>query len=316
VSAPAFVCDQSDRAAWLEHRRTGIGASEAPAILGISPFSSPAKLAAEKAGLVALNDTESELMAWGRKVEPLLLETFAEDMEKAGQKGWSVKLSGQLYRSTKPGREIMLSTLDGEVRDPAGRYGIAECKLKIFGAQEWERNGIPDHVIAQTQHAMDVMDVSFAVVIGLLDGYRPRWKIVERSQELLEDVIVPAELAWWEKYLAGEAFPMDQGPGHVNLDLVGRLYPDDDGSTVKLKGPLLLEVAEAWRGHAEVRLAATKAEEAAKAVLRQAIGDATYGILDNGQKLSLKTTKKGPVTQKATSFRTLREVAAKKGRRR
>ena len=211
----------------------------------------------------------------------------------------------------------MMTTLDGIVRDPAGRVGIAECKLKIFGAQEWERTGVPDYVIAQTQHGMDVMDVSFSAVIGLLDGYRPRWKIVERSDELLGDVIVPAELAWWEKYLAGEAFPLDQGPGHVNLDLVRRLYPEDDGKTVKLKGAHLVEVATRWRAHAADRLAAEKLEKAAKVVLLEAIGTATYGVLDNGTRLSLKTQKRPEMLTKAATFRVLRETKPKsRGRKR
>lgn len=312
MSAPAYVCnDTDDRAAWLAHRRLGVGGSDAPAILGISPFSSPAKVAAEKSGLLPDDDTETELMAWGRKVEPLLIETFLEDMEKAGQKGWTAKQSGALYRSTKPGREIMMTTLDGEVCDPAGRLGTIECKLKIFGAQEWERHGIPEHVVCQDQHATDVMDRPFSVVIGLLDGYRPRWKILERDDELLGDVIVPAELDFWQRWQDGEAFPLDVGPAAVNLDLVRRLYPEDKGTSIELKGPEYLAAATEWRLQAEARLAAEKAEKAAKAVLAGAIGDHTFGLLDNGTELSLKTTKKGPVTHKASTYRTLREVSAK-----
>ena len=260
---------------------------------------------------------ETELMTWGRKVEPLLIDSFLEDMAAAEEVGWSATPSGLMYRSTKPGREIMLATLDGTAVDPAGRLGIIECKLKIFGAQEWERHGIPDYVVAQAQHAMDVTDASFAVVIALLGGFRPRWKIVERDDELLGDVIVPAELAWWEKYLAGEAFPIDVGPADVNLELVRRLYPEDPGKTVKLKGAHLVEVATRWRAHAADRLAAEKLEKAAKVVLLEAIGPATYGVLDNGTQLSLKTQKRPEMLTKAATFRVLRETKPKStGRKR
>ena len=281
--APDYICsDTADRSAWLEERRGGIGGSDAPAILGISPFSSPAKVAAEKSGLLPDGDTETELMAWGRKVEPLLIETFLDDMEKAGKKGWMAGHGGGLFRSRKPGREVMMATLDGWATDPAGRSGTIECKLKIFGAQEWDRHGIPDHVVCQTQHAADVLDRPFSVVIALLDGYRPRWKILERDDELLGDVIIPAELDFWQRWQDGEAFPLDVGPAAVNLDLVRRLYPEDKGTSIELKGDEYLAAAREWRLQAETRLAATKAEEAAKAVLAGAIGTNTYALLDNG----------------------------------
>jgi predicted phage-related endonuclease len=279
--------------------------------LGISPFSSPAKVAAEKSGLLPMGDEETELMAWGRKVEPLMVETFLEDMAAAGHKGWSAKTSGKMYRSQKPGREIMTTTLDGTVVDPDGRPGVMECKLKIFGSDEWVKHGIPDYVIAQTQHAVEVMDWSFSVVIGLLDGYRPRWKILERNDELIEDVIVPAELDFWRRWEAGEAFPLDQGPTGVNLNLVKRLYPEDNGKTVALKGEHYLAAARQWRTAALEKLAAKHTVEKSQAVLRDAMAGATYAILDNGTRLSLKTTKKKASVQSATSYRTLREMKHK-----
>ena len=318
--APTFVCNDSNRADWLEQRRSGIGGSDAPVCLGISPFSSRAKLAAEKQGLVPMGDEESELMSWGRKVEPLLIANFLDEMTAGGEKAWMAKPSGKLFRSAKPGREVMMSTPDGDVIDPAGRSGIIECKLKIFGAAEWDRFGVPEHVVAQSQHNADVKDADFALVLGLLDGYRPRWKVLERDDELVGDVIVPAELEFWEWMQAGEAFPIDEGPQAANDDLLRRLYPDDDGSTVRLEGARYVELAREWRMHAETRLAADKSEKSVKLILREALGGATYGLLDNGTELSLKTTKKAASMHKASSSRTLREVsptqtAKRRGRR-
>ena len=51
-----------EREAWLAGRRNGIGASDAPAALGISPFKSRGDLWAEKTGLVEppdLSDNEA-----------------------------------------------------------------------------------------------------------------------------------------------------------------------------------------------------------------------------------------------------------------
>ena len=309
--APTFVCDDSDRAAWLEQRRSGIGGSDAPVCLGISPFSSRAKLAAEKQGLVPMGDEESELMTWGRKVEPLLIANFLDQMTAAGEKAWMATPSGKLYRSAKPGREVMMSTPDGQVIDPAGRRGSIECKLKIFGASEWDRFGVPEHVVAQSQHNADVADADFALVLALLDGYRPRWKILERDDELLGDVIVPAELEFWQRMMAGESFPIDEGPQAANADLLRRLYPEDNGTTVRLEGARYLELAREWRELAEQRLVAKKSEDSVTLILREAMAGATFALLDNGTELSLKTTKRAASMHKASSSRTLREVSTK-----
>lgn len=315
MSAPTFLCDDSDREVWLEHRRTGTTGTDCPGILGISPFTTPAKIAAQKAGLLPQDAAETELMAWGRKVEPLLIETFLDDMQKAGKKGWQARTSGKLYRCTAEGQGFMLATIDGQAVDPAGRAGVIECKLKIFGASEWEQEGIPDYVIAQTQHNGEVVDAAFCLVIGLLDGYRPRWKVMERARDLLDETIIPAERDFWARYQAGEAFPLDKGRPEVNLDLVRRLHPDDNGELVKLEGPALLKAARDWKHQSGVRLAAEKLEKAAKAVVSGAIGDATYGVLDDGTQLSWKSQTKPAGTHKSSSSRVLRVDSEKTARK-
>lgn len=59
---------------WHETRRRLITASDAGAVLGVSPFKTPSKLLREK-----LSDAESKdniAMAWGRRYEPVAIERF------------------------------------------------------------------------------------------------------------------------------------------------------------------------------------------------------------------------------------------------
>jgi predicted phage-related endonuclease len=246
-----------------------------------------------------------------------MLQMFADEMEREGHKGWQVKLSGRMYRSTKPGREVMTATMDGQATDPAGRVGVVECKLKIFGASEWERHGIPDYVVAQGQHQADVVDGPFTLVLALLGGYRLRWRVLERDDELLGDVIVPAELDFWERYQAGEAFPIDEGAPDANADLLRRLYPEDDGTTVTLLGQEWVDAARQWRLHATAEGAHKKQAKVLKSKLQGAMGNASFAKLDGGATLSNLTVRKGEQHHKATTYRVLREVAPKKtGRRR
>lgn len=308
---PTLVCDSNlDRDRWLEERRKGIGASDAPAILGLSPFASPLSIAASKQGLAPdPEDQESELQRWGRFVEAPMIAAFAEET------GWEAETSGKLYRSTEPGREFMMVTLDGVCRATdgphKGKIGGIECKLKIFGADEWEREGVPEHVRCQNQHGMGVMGWDFFVTLGLLDGYRLRWKTIDRNDELIGDVIVPAERDFWRRIQTGEPIPADLGPTDASARALKRLHPRDTGQTIRLAGPEWLKRLDDWNAAKAEAKAASEAADRHKLALVQAIGAATFAVLDDGRKLSLKTTDKAGYPVKPTTFRTLREVAGR-----
>ena len=76
---------QEARERWLLERRSGIGASEAAAVLGLSPWKTPLALYAEKIGAVAAKDlaAESEAVEWGKRLEEPIAQAYAE---KTGRK--------------------------------------------------------------------------------------------------------------------------------------------------------------------------------------------------------------------------------------
>src|SRR5262245_52949583 len=66
-----------DRAAWLEARRKGIGASEIAAVLGISPWESPFSLYWRKVN--GWDYEPSSEMEWGTRLEPVIAEKYANN---------------------------------------------------------------------------------------------------------------------------------------------------------------------------------------------------------------------------------------------
>jgi predicted phage-related endonuclease len=64
-----------DRAAWLERRRQTLGASDAAAALGLSPYCSPLQLYLRKIGSLPEQE-ETEAMRWGTLLEPLLAREY------------------------------------------------------------------------------------------------------------------------------------------------------------------------------------------------------------------------------------------------
>lgn len=287
-----------DRESWLEARKTGVSASDAPAILGISPFSNPFKLAKEKRGELPRDERQNELLDWGHVVEEPMLELFKRETGLDGE------LSSALYRTRNPDERFMLATPDGWIRD-GSEIGGLECKLKLFHAREWEENGLPDHVITQTQHQMRVMDWNFVFVLVLLDGYRLRFQRIERNDEVMGEFVVPLEAEWWSDFQEGRPFDPSVGTPSATTEVLKRLYPEDSGETISLKGTQ-------WIEHLEMMIDARKQANQWKKIaerhsnaLKAAMGDATFANLDDGTRLSLKTVRVKESVTKAYSFRRL-----------
>lgn len=304
---PIYVCDQTDMEAWRLARREGIGASDAPGILALEgAFSNPFSISCSKRGLETDDgDPEPELFKWGRLIEGPALQAFEEET------GHQAKISSQMFRRPETDMGFMQATLDGVVTEKGGEVGGAEVKLSIFSAKEWDKYGVPETVLCQAQHQCHVMSWPWVYVIAILDGYRLRWKKVERDDAILGDVIVPAEKDFWQRLQDGEQFDAGIGRPDQSASWLKSLHPDDDGTTIRLEGDHWIEIMDNWRVAAEEEKVEKRLKEKAKNSLVQEIGDATFARLDDGRRISLKTqprTTKPTTETKTSTFRVLRET--------
>lgn len=309
AAAPVYQCDSKiDEAAWLAMRREGIGSSDAPAVCGIHGcFGSAATVRANKDGVALTADQQSqgdiaELLEWGHYVEAPMVEKFKAET------GFQAKISGLMYRHGHPERHFMLSTNDGKVVEDSGKLGGLECKLKVYHWEEWEREGIPQPVICQMQHTMEVMDWDFMYCLVLLDGYKFRWSRVSRDREIVGDLIAPDEAEFWRRFLENEPVDLTIGRPSATATYLKSLYPEDNGETVQLEGQEWLTHLSEMQTQKALEKHAKEEKERHRHALAGAMGEATFAILENGQKLSLKTTKREAYPVKATSFRVLRET--------
>ena len=305
AAAPIFICNQNDgRDQWLQERTTGIGSSDAPCILGLeTAWGSPFSVSCTKRGLTPPEpDQETELMKWGHYVEPAMIAAFSDETKL------EAKLSGNLYRSSHPDLGFMMTTLDGQVVE-GGKVGGVECKLAIFSSKDWERYGIPEHVLAQNQHTMKAMEWNFLYTLALLDGYKLRYKRMERSDEVLGDIMIPAETEFWGKLQDGETFDAGIGRASASASWLKHLHPDDDGSEIALAGSVYQEALDRMVLAKEQEKAAKKEAAHAKNTLVQGIGDATFGRLDDGRRMSFKTQDVSGGVRKASKHRRLIELS-------
>lgn len=119
--------------------------------------------------------------------------------------------------------------------------------------------------------------------------------------------MVPAQLDFWQRLQDGEVFDAGIGRPDQSQAFLKHLHPNDNGKTVRLEGPDFLKAYDTWRLAAEEKKAAKYREDQAKNTLVQGCGDATFGVVDDGRKISLKSQTRKAHTQKESTFRVLRE---------
>ncbi|MBK1653058.1 YqaJ viral recombinase family protein, partial [Halorhodospira halochloris] len=154
-----------DRATWLSIRRGGIGASEAAAVIGMHPYSSPLEVWLDKSGRQVEQSAESvdpqNPAWWGQLLEPTVADAYAQ---VTGRKVRRVNAILQ-----HPEHPWMLCNLDREV---VGDPDIQILEIKTTGVMEarrW-RNGVPQHVQLQVQHQLAVTGQRAADVAVLIGG--------------------------------------------------------------------------------------------------------------------------------------------------
>lgn len=176
---------------FLKSRATGIGGSDAAAILGLSRWKSPFQVYQEKRGEAA-QTPDNASMRWGRYLEPVVRQAYADDTGRA------VRLPDGLVRHQQ--HTFMIANLDGVTDD--GR--VVEIKTART-SQGWGEPGsdqVPQEYLLQVQHYMAVTGLVVADVAVLIGGSDFRLYEVPADKEL-QDMLISAEAEFWSCVQSG-----------------------------------------------------------------------------------------------------------------
>ena len=210
-------------------RRSGIGGSDAGAILGLSPWKSPLDVYFEKIGEAdSSQDTASTY--WGRKLEDLVADEYAE------RTGRRIERCNDTLRH--PLMEWQMAHVDRlvwrdgkrpRVRNQIRTDRILECKTAgAHMAQEWGEAGtdqVPAVYIAQVQHYLAVTGCEVADLAVLIGGRDFRIYEIPRDDELIHAIVEAEREFWWRC--------VDRRPPDPrSLADMARRWPRDTGGTV------------------------------------------------------------------------------------
>lgn len=272
----------------LEQRRHTLGASEAAAVLGLSPFASPADVYWSKV-LPVEKDAPTAAMQSGIRLEPVILEWCAERLGTALQRV-EPKVAADGILSASPDSVV------------SGRNEGVEAKRTTM-PDGWGTEGtdeIPDHYLLQTHHQMYVWGFERVWVPVLIIGaYRDEWRLycVNRDKDV-QQAIAEKEIAWWNAHVVPHNPPANEPPA---IELLKGLRREPK-STVIL-GHNGVEAWEAYREACEAAKIADAEKEAAQARILAMLGTtepAEAATLPDGRTITYLSQRSAPKVDHVT----------------
>lgn len=184
---------------WLAERRTGIGGSDAAAVLS-EGYGCPRALFLDKSGVepdYQYGEVELGLFERGHALEPIIARKFTQAT------GMKVRRMPSRVSAERPWMRVNVDRCI-ETIDPAEGPGYLECKTAnqhVF--QNMLEEGMPNHYVLQVQHGLAVTGWKWGC-FAVLEPYTFRFMQFryERNESLIA-VLQQAEEAFWREVQAG-----------------------------------------------------------------------------------------------------------------
>lgn len=198
-----YVCSTEDREAWLLHRMTGLGGSDAGAVLGVSPWSTPYTTWADKCMGQSQDLSDNEAVRWGTVLEQPIAQEWAE------QQDLELVHPNAMYRSLE--HHWMLASPDGAIEVGDSKPQLVEIKTcGLRSETDWDDGMMPVTYQCQVHHYLETLQLDVARVVCLIGGQRLVEVTIERSDEVSE-MLLTAESEFWAKHVRTGTPPAMEG---------------------------------------------------------------------------------------------------------
>lgn len=224
---------QQNTPEWHELRKSYIGASDAPIIMGVSPWRTPYQLWQEKLGL-GQPQLETSAMRYGKEMESVARKKYEE-------------YTGTLVSPEivfHPDKNFMMASLDGLSFD---RSIAVEIKTSNHDDHQLAKNGkVPDKYYPQVQHQLACLGLNLLHYFSFRNGEGVIVE-VERDDKFIERLYLE-EGNFWDKVQNLES------PDLHDQDYV-RIVDDESELLATEWGTLTKQIAELEKREKECRSA-------------------------------------------------------------
>ena len=195
-----------DEDAWRQARQNSIGASDAAAVMGISPWKTEAQLWDEKANGKMLDFHNSDTVR-GHRSENHILELYGIE---TGRKIFS----GERIMLMSNRNSFMSCTLDGIDFTDENNPIIIEVKSVKFSHGEWSDDKIPDYYFTQLLHQLAVTGWNEAILLvrftrneGWESASERMYHVKREDVQDQIDKLVRKESKFWNEYVVNKKRP-------------------------------------------------------------------------------------------------------------
>lgn len=279
----------------LTDRRQYIGGGDAACIAGHDKYKQPLQLYKEKRGEfgeVDLSDNDS--VHFGVMFEDLVANE------------WAIRNNAKVRRDRIGKVHPDYPWCGGHIdRKVEGRNEGLECKNRSFRvAQHYGEQGSDEVMpsdLVQSMHYMAVTGWERWHVAVYFGGPDFRMYTIERDEAFIAQLL-DLEHEFWRSIQDGNAPALDMDHGTTG-ELLGRLYPGTDGSTIELPQQVLH-----WKAVADEAAALAKQHQAvadgARLHMKSLMGNAAVGVLPDGSGngFTRKVVKRKGFTVDATEY--------------
>lgn len=213
----------ANREEWLELRKKYIGGSDAAAVVGLNPYSSPYSLWAEKTGRVAGFEGNITTKV-GAYLEDLVAEMFTDETGK--------KVRRQNRMIVNDDYPWACADVDRLI---IGEDAILEIKTtNSLGNMRMLRNGeYPTQYYCQMTHYLAVTGAKKAYLAVLINCREFKWFELERDEDEIR-ALMEEERKFWE--LVQTDTPPQTIGNPADETTLQTLYPEGDGTSCDLFG--------------------------------------------------------------------------------
>lgn len=208
---------------WREDRKKGLGGSDAAAIVGLNPYTTPYTVWADKTGRLP-DKEDNEIMRQGRDLEQYVAERW---MEATGK-----KCRRRTRILTNPEYPYARANVDRWISEESA--GL-ECKTtSVMNLKKFKGGEFPETYYCQCMHYMAVTDAPrwYLAVLVMSQGFYTF--VIERDEDEIK-ALMDAEKDFW-KYVESDTPPPVDGLNPTS-DTLNTIYSDtENDSSVDLFG--------------------------------------------------------------------------------
>jgi predicted phage-related endonuclease len=296
------VRNYSTETEWLTARLDGIGASEVAGVLGLSRFQGPFSIAVRKiARTVEQAGERSPEAEAGHRHEPTIAKWFqdvCDDPELPDE--WGVEDPGEFCTFWRP---PLFCTPDRRILAIQGPIAVLQLKAAWYRQAKRFNDALPMEYRVQVQTEMHCTALQRAYFGVLLNGMEFRWYREDYHAGVMQSILRKVENLW--AMIQRKELPPTDFSEATSRALAAH-YDEPSDERVDL-GPEFVNVHSALVKAKAAEKAADRAKRAAENQIKGAMGNATLGVLPDGDTgYSWKPNKNGKRT-------TLREVKVRDG---